>query len=80
MQIRKKELDGLSATQQLNKLKGILEELGMEGRPSLAKCEEIREKLEFEKEMQAIDTSNIITTSRRGQEPQVKISRATTVN
>jgi len=55
----------MSENEQIRKIKQILEELGMVGRPSLTKCEEIREKLEFEKEMQAIDSSNILTTSRR---------------
>ncbi|XP_064080240.1 HIRA-interacting protein 3-like [Macrobrachium nipponense] len=48
------------------KLLSILQEHGMEGRPTLKKCEEIREKLEREKELAELDMSNIITESGRG--------------
>jgi hypothetical protein len=56
----------MSEKQQIQKIKQILADLGVEGRPSVAKCNEIREKLEFKREMQAIDPSNIIASSRRG--------------
>ena len=65
----------MSENQQLTKVKSILEDLGMEGRPSLFKCEAIKEKIEYEKEMQAIDTSNIIETSRRTPQQQQSSQR-----
>jgi hypothetical protein len=67
----KKELEGLSASQSIAKLKNILSELGIEGRPSLAKCEEIKDRLEFEKEMEAIDTRNILPNKKRGEQKEV---------
>lgn len=67
----KKELEGLTPSQSISKLKNVLKDLGMEGRPSLAKCEAIRERLEFEKEMEAIDTRNILPIgSKRSRDVQ----------
>lgn len=56
----KKELEGSSVSQSISKLKKILQDLGMKGRPSLAKCKVIRDRLELEKEMKGIDTRNIL--------------------
>ena len=50
----------------------MLSDLGMEGRPTLAKCAQIKEKIEYEKEMQAIDPSNILKSSRRSQQTYEK--------
>lgn len=61
----KKELDGLSQKQAISRLKKILADAGIEGRPSLSQCHKIRGKLEFEKELEALDQSNIIGTGKR---------------
>lgn len=68
----KKELEGLTPTQSISRLKKILQDLGMEGRPSLSKCEAIRERLEFEKEMESIDTRNILPSgSKRAKDVEI---------
>lgn len=62
----KKELEGLSTDKQIiARLKSILEELGMEGRPSLSKCKEIRDKIEAEKEMECLKSENIVEGGRK---------------
>ena len=64
----KKELDGLSTTQSIAKVTRCLEGLGMQGRPTLQKCKEIRERREYEKEMEVIDESNIVSSRLRTKE------------
>ena len=61
---RKKELDGLSKRQSLERLQALLGELGMEGRPTLEKCKEIKKRREFEAEMREMDMGNIIRGPR----------------
>lgn len=63
----KKELDGLNVTQSVAKVTRILEELGMQGRPTLQRCKEIKERREYEKEMEVIDEANILSSKRRSQ-------------
>lgn len=55
----------MSASQSIAHLNAILTELGMDGRPTLEKCKEIKRKREFEAEMREIDPSNIVSGSRR---------------
>uniref|UniRef100_A0A8C5BDC6 HIRA interacting protein 3 n=1 Tax=Gadus morhua TaxID=8049 RepID=A0A8C5BDC6_GADMO len=54
-------------------LKKELEDLGIEGLPSIDKCKKARKKLEEAKELAELDVSNIITTqgrpTRRGPSP-----------
>ncbi len=61
-------MDGLNKKQTIDRLNDILQELGMEGRPTLEKCKEIKKKREFEAEMKEIDVSNIISEPRRKSE------------
>lgn len=46
-------------------LNQILLDVGMEGRPTLEKCREIKQRREFEAELREIDVSNIIDEPRR---------------
>lgn len=56
----KKELEGLSTPASIAKVKQILEELGIEGRPSLEKCKRIKESREYAEEMKIIDKDKIL--------------------
>ncbi|XP_044740249.1 cylicin-2-like [Chrysoperla carnea] len=47
------------------KLLGLLEDNGLEGRPTIKKCEEIRKKNDIAKEVAELDTSNIIAKDSR---------------
>ncbi|KAJ2750220.1 hypothetical protein GGI19_005235 [Coemansia pectinata] len=49
-----KELAGLSGAQQIQHLKDILSELGMEGRPTLEKCKKIKAKRDLLAELEEI--------------------------
>ncbi|PVU87311.1 hypothetical protein BB559_006100 [Furculomyces boomerangus] len=51
---------GKTPKHQISYLKDTLKSLGMEGRPSLAKCDQIKAKRELEQEMEDIDPKNII--------------------
>ena len=52
---RVKEFEGLPSTsQQVNRVRQILTDLGMTGRMSIEKAKEIREKREFEQEMREL--------------------------
>lgn len=51
-----------SDNQKINKLKQLLREAGMEGRPSMKKVEEVR----LMKEAAELDTQNILKTEGRG--------------
>lgn len=53
----KSELDGLPPLKCVEKLKGILADLGMTGRPSLAQCKAIKEKLELQRELDDLISS-----------------------
>lgn len=50
----KKELEGLSEKQSIARVRQILEDLGMDGRPSLEKCKKIKDKREYEEEMRSL--------------------------
>lgn len=63
----KKELEGLDEKASIDKVIAILNELGMEGRPTLEKCKKIKEQREYAEEMKIIDESKILTSRlRRG--------------
>ncbi|KAJ2324304.1 hypothetical protein GGI00_005368 [Coemansia sp. RSA 2681] len=49
-----KELAGLSGAQQIQHLKDVLNELGMEGRPTLEKCKKIKAKRDLLAELEEI--------------------------
>ena len=66
---RKKELDGLNDRESSIYIMNILNELGMEGRPTLAKCQAIKEQRENEQELQALRDNPILDTKLRGQKP-----------
>lgn len=55
----------MNEKQCITKLKEILKELGIEGKPNLEQCNAIRRRREFEAELREIDTSNIIEGKRR---------------
>lgn len=63
----KKELEGLDEAQSLAKVKGMLLELGVEGRPSLDKCRKVKERREYEEELRAMNPKLILETRLRGQ-------------
>jgi len=72
--IWKKELEGLSTPASIAKVKQILEELGLEGRPSLEKCKRIKESREYAEEMKIIDKDKILDhrlRSRRSMEEPI---------
>lgn len=57
----KKELEGMKTTAAAQRhIEGILRDLGMQGRPTLEKCKQIKDRREFEQELAAVDTSNIV--------------------
>ncbi|KAJ2002837.1 hypothetical protein H4R26_003394 [Coemansia thaxteri] len=60
-----KELAGLDGAQQIQHLKALLEELGMEGRPTLDKCKQIKAKRDLQAELDAIggDTADLVPAS-----------------
>ncbi|GBC07539.1 hypothetical protein RclHR1_07520003 [Rhizophagus clarus] len=45
----------------IKKLKKILEDLGIEGRPTLEKCKKVKKSRELEAELKAMDVDNIIS-------------------
>ncbi|KAI9506800.1 hypothetical protein BX070DRAFT_10170 [Coemansia spiralis] len=55
-----KELAGMSGAEQIRHLKQILDDLGMEGRPTLEKCKKIKDKRDLQAELDAMDQDNII--------------------
>lgn len=64
----KRELEGLSEKQSIGKLEQILRELGMEGRPTLEKCKTIKERREFEEELKAVQSNEVLTSRLRSRE------------
>ncbi len=68
--IWKKELDGLSGKESIAKLHKILEELGVEGRPTLEKCKKVKERREYKEEMKIIDKDKILDNRLRGERKQ----------
>lgn len=63
--IWKRELDGLTPREALAKLSDTLRSLGVEGRPTLEKCKAVKRRREFEEEMSAIDTTNVLALRLR---------------
>ncbi|KAJ8656627.1 hypothetical protein O0I10_007704 [Lichtheimia ornata] len=56
---------------QVEKLKKILADLGVEGRPTLEKCQKVKAEREIKAEVDSLDTENIIeSTSRRATRSQ----------
>ncbi|KAJ2089937.1 hypothetical protein IW138_003067 [Coemansia sp. RSA 986] len=55
-----KELAGMNGAQQIRHLKKILEDLGMEGRPTVEKCKKIKAKRELQAELAAMNQDNVI--------------------
>ncbi|KAJ1859845.1 hypothetical protein LPJ73_001660 [Coemansia sp. RSA 2703] len=65
-----KELAEMNQAQQIRHLKKILDDLGMEGRPTLEKCKKIKAKRDLQAELEAIEEAPVIdsadeSTSRR---------------
>ena len=61
--IWKRELEGLSPAACITKLQAILQELGIEGRPSIEKCFKIKRQREDAQELHELD-SNVILSNR----------------
>lgn len=62
----KRELDGLSDQQAIARLRQILRDLGVEGRPSLEKCREIKARREYEAEIrETVDPRNMLASRLR---------------
>ncbi|KAJ2078011.1 hypothetical protein H4R24_004767 [Coemansia sp. RSA 988] len=55
-----KELAEMNGAQQVRHLKKALQDLGMEGRPTLEKCKQIKAKRDLQAELDAMDQGNII--------------------
>ncbi|KAJ1978324.1 hypothetical protein H4R34_003248 [Dimargaris verticillata] len=55
-----KELAGLTSKQQVQRVKQILIDLGVEGRPTLDKCKKVTYRRELESERESMDTSLIL--------------------
>ncbi|KAI8341336.1 hypothetical protein BC941DRAFT_416553 [Chlamydoabsidia padenii] len=65
--IRQSELaDCPTKKSQIQKLKSMLEDLGVEGRPTIEKCEKVKVERELKKEIDSLDTDNILESSSRG--------------
>ncbi|KAI8640163.1 hypothetical protein BD408DRAFT_434497 [Parasitella parasitica] len=54
-----------STTAEIRKLKSILEELGVHGRPTLEKCEAVKKERELKAELDSLDTNLIINETGR---------------
>ncbi|KAL1926615.1 hypothetical protein VTP01DRAFT_5510 [Rhizomucor pusillus] len=62
-----KELAGCKTKKdQIDKLKSILEDLGVEGRPTLEKCQKVKAERELKAEIESLDTSNILRDNGGG--------------
>lgn len=55
----------MSEKESVNYVKGILSELGIEGKPTLAKCAEIKNQREREQELAELQSNPIFTTKLR---------------
>ncbi|ORX54608.1 hypothetical protein DM01DRAFT_1335744 [Hesseltinella vesiculosa] len=62
--------DCRSAKAQIDKLKSILEDLGVEGRPTLEKCKAVKDARELRSELDSLSTENIISGGRRSRRAQ----------
>ncbi|GAB5586152.1 hypothetical protein Unana1_01052 [Umbelopsis nana] len=54
-----------TASSQIARLKSILQDLGVHGRPTLEKCEKVKSERELKAEIDSLSTENIITTDKR---------------
>ncbi|KAJ2539085.1 hypothetical protein EV175_006387 [Coemansia sp. RSA 1933] len=70
-----KELIGMNAAQQIRHLKKLLEELGMEGRPTVEKCKKIKAKRELQAELAAMNEDDIINDLNDASEQEDLSSR-----
>ncbi|CAO3586470.1 unnamed protein product [Absidia cylindrospora] len=62
-----KELAGLETKKsQIKKLKEILEDLGVQGRPTIEKCEAVKAERELKAEIDSLDRDNILETADDG--------------
>ncbi|KAJ2610688.1 hypothetical protein H4S08_003500 [Coemansia sp. RSA 1365] len=73
-----KELAGMNGTQQVRHLKKMLLDLGMEGRPTLEKCKQIKDKRDLQAELDAMDQDNIIEDGDGNEDsvPQAELARS----
>ncbi|KAG2184697.1 hypothetical protein INT43_000610 [Umbelopsis isabellina] len=61
-----KELaDCKTTSAQIARLKSILQDLGVEGRPTLEKCEKVKSERELKAEIESLSTENILETKIR---------------
>lgn len=63
--IWKKELEGLDISTSISKVQSILNDLGVDGRPSIKKCVGVKKQRAHQSELLAIDRSNILKTRLR---------------
>ncbi|KAF7726566.1 hypothetical protein EC973_008611 [Apophysomyces ossiformis] len=62
-----KELkDCKTSKSQINKLKSMLEDLGVHGRPTIEKCQKVKAERELKAEIESLDTSNILAEDKGG--------------
>ncbi|KAI7847755.1 hypothetical protein BDC45DRAFT_610826 [Circinella umbellata] len=76
--VRKKwntELAGLNLSQQINKLSSILHELGVEGRPTLEKCQKVKAERELKAEIDSLNTENILDDEEDGKNRSRRTTR-----
>ncbi|KAM3586907.1 hypothetical protein VKS41_001956 [Umbelopsis sp. WA50703] len=70
-----KELaDCNTASTQIARLKAILQDLGVEGRPTLEKCEKVKSERELKAEIESLSTDNILETKKRNASSAAPIS------
>ncbi|CAG8531701.1 9180_t:CDS:2 [Paraglomus occultum] len=60
-----RELKDLSKKQQITRLKSILNELGVKGRPTAEKCLQVRRTRELQAELNSMDVTNIINDDEK---------------
>jgi hypothetical protein len=71
----KRELDGMSEKEARRHIENLLISLGVEGRPSIEKCNAVKKKREFQEELSVLDIGNVVSSRLRSREP-VKRARA----
>ncbi|KAI8978518.1 hypothetical protein BDB01DRAFT_277005 [Pilobolus umbonatus] len=73
---RSKELaDCKSPTSQIRKLKAMLEELGVKGRPTIEKCEAIKAERELKAELDSLDTTLILNEEKTEGRPRTRAKK-----
>lgn len=63
--IWKREFDGLSEAEAIKKVRLMLVELGVEGNPTVEKCEKVRAKRELSEDIRALDPNQSIQKGER---------------